>query len=220
MKKELDTEKLVIDKDALEKLGLIDTPIYLIEYDLPKESERFTKKMNRLLRQLRNKLNFALKFKILAMRNLDSSWIIPEERLAYAKEFIHQLKNEYKTKGFQGNIDRRIRIIPILTTKQEEETYADRMVNFLTEWITEAQETIIKGIKSKTLSEAGFWRVKKCFEDVHTHLTHPMVKRHKLVNQIRDDLQILDMDIHRYECIVEEKRKKERAENGKEEDES
>lgn len=211
-------DKLVFDKKAMEKLGLINTPIYLIEYDLPRESEKYTKKMNRTLRQLRNKLNFALKFKILALKNLESSWIIPQDRLEYAKAFLEELKTEFKQKGFKGNIDRRIRIIPIITIIEEEETYADRMVSFLLEWITEAQETVIKGIKQKTLSNAGFWRIKKCFEDVNIHLSHALIKRHKLVNQIRDDLEILDMDIHKYENIVEEKNKKEREENGKKED--
>lgn len=207
-------DKLLFDKTAMEKLGLMDTPIYLIEYDLPRESEKFTKKMNKTLRQLRNKLNFALKFKILAMKNLESSWIIPENRLEYARKFLESLKTEFKQKGYTGNIDRRIRIIPIITILEEQETYADRMVNFLLEWITEAQETIVKGIKMKTLSDAGFWRVKKCYEDVNIHLSHAMVKKHKLINQIKDDLEILDMDIHRYENIVEAKRKEEKEANG------
>lgn len=209
--------KMMLDKGELAKMGLVDTPIYLIEYDLPRESRKYTKKVNKALRQLRNKLNFALKYKIRALKNLESSWIIPEDRLKVAQAFLKALKQEFGARGHPIS-DRRIRIIPVLTTVEGFRSYQDKKVEFLLGFVAEAQETIAKAIRTKTLSDPRFWRIKKAFEIVSVLKDGKNLKRHKQYHQIVDDLEVLDMDIHRMECILEEKRKQEKDKEEAEEE--
>jgi len=210
-------EPLVLDEKALQKLGLYHEALYTIEYDLPSlikdsskfaknESDRikkgFTDKQAREVHRLRTRLVFHLKYKLGAIRNLDSSWFIDESKLPKATELLNQLKDEFKEFGF--NMDKRIRIIPILTTREGFESYEDRKAEFLLQFLNESMKKVDKGLSNETMSETILWRCKKSVEIVES--IAESLKHHTQYKVIGDTLVMLQDSINEYENIKQDKK--------------
>jgi len=211
---------LILDKKALEDLGLASEVSYLFEYDLPSAfknthkdtleiSAQYTKKQAEFFRELRNKTMFALRFKLRAIKNLYSSWFINEDMLESAQKFAEELRAELIKEGFSDRAEK-VRIIPIVTTVEGYQTYEQRKEEFFLEFLGESQKTIDKGVKDKNLSESLLWRVKKASEIV-SMLKETLKDKSKKsrYNEIVDSLTMLDDSIARYEQIKEQKKAKE-----------
>lgn len=147
------TDELIFQIEDAEKMGLHGEALYVIEYDLnsrriiPKnvsETEREEmERYNKVANEIRNKLFFALKFRIMATKHLESSWLISKERLGQAVAEIDAIKAEMKLGGFD-NVDKRIRIIPIMTTEDGFENYEDQRFNSFCNSAQNISNTAIK----------------------------------------------------------------------------
>jgi len=149
----------------IETKEIFETPIFLIEYDLPTERTEFSDKVNKKIRGLRNAIMFTLRYKLLAQRNLESSWFIEEKRLEETEAVISQIIEEFK-KEIPETFDlaNRIKIIPIYTTKEGYDYYQNRKTEFVIEFIDEMIELVNKGIQDEHISESSLWRAKKALE--------------------------------------------------------
>jgi len=190
---------LKIDAIELAKLGLHGEEIYTIEYDIPRgfRVKGLTKEQSQFLTAMRFRMNQTIKFKLKCLRNLDSSWFLEKERLEEAESFLTEMRDEYKSNGF--NMDKRIRIIPILTTTEAFESYEERKAEFLLQWISESMEKVLEGLHDKIMSETTLWRCKKCVETIE--ITKEQLKRHSRYNEILDELNNLDDKISKYENL-------------------
>lgn len=187
---------IILDKDALEKMGIVSKAIFTIEYDvaskvkIPKNaspSERDElKKKNKIATKIRNKLLFSLKFKIVATEHLESSWIISKEKLAVAIEELNKIKDEMKLHGIP-NADKRLRIIPILTTEEGYEDYEDQKRQYLINFAMEHIQYCDKGLGDERMAKSTLWRCKKSFEFIEV-----------LVQELQSEdsrLEVKDMNI-------------------------
>ena len=197
-------EPLVLDAEALQKLGLYHKALYTIEYDLPRESNNFDKETNYFVRMIRNKVVFMLKFKLHAIRNLDSSWFIDENVLDKATELLNQVKKEYASHNPPFNMDRRIRIIPILTTNEGYESYEDKKAEFLLQFLNEAIQKVEKGVADEIMSESILWRCKKTVEIVES--IAESLTNHEQYKVIQDTIVMLVDSINGYEDIKQHKK--------------
>jgi len=193
------TTKLTLDREALDKMGIYSEAIFTIEYDIPRgfKVKGLTKEQSQFLTAMRFKMNQTIKFKLKCMRNLDSSWFLQKEKLEEAESFLTEMRDEYKAYGF--NMDKRIRIIPILTTTEAFESYEERKAEFLLQWISESMEKVLEGIHNKSMSETTLWRCKKCVETVE--ITKEQLKGHSRYNEVLDELNNLDDKIQKYENL-------------------
>lgn len=214
---------LILDKDALAKMGLVSDEIWLIEYDLPnihladlkkklsqkkitQKQYKITEKLIQQMRAIRNKLVFKLKFKLMATKNLDSSWLIPNDQLELAKEICLGIRKDLETIGLH-RFSERVRILPVITNEIGYETYLARKAEFLLEFMEESQKQVSRGIKDQIMSESVLWRCKKAVEIVSVIME--TLKANKRYKEILDTKEILDDSIHRYEAIkLNKKRKK------------
>jgi hypothetical protein len=197
------TNRLVIDAKALEELGLHSETIYIVEYDLysekyltdaqkrkmTKEAREANKRFNKLSRVFRNKIVFALKFKLDAVKHLESSWLLDGEKLDIAVAEFDDIKNKAKSKGFD-DIDRRIKIIPIFTTPIGYENYKDKKAEFILDFIMEHVEMAEKGLKAKRMAQSTLWRCKKAVEICNAHAES--MKGHDRYNEMLDTINMLD----------------------------
>jgi len=209
-------EKLILDSEALEQMGLISEAVYIIEYDLPSprkipknlkpEAKKQLEKRNKLAKEFRNKIDFMLKFKILATKHLESCWLITKDKLSEAIEEIEELKAQMKAKGF-SDIDKRIRIIPILTTKEAYESFEDKKAEFLLEFAMEHIKYLEKGLEDRRISDSTLWRCKKAYE--HIEVLAEELRNHERYNEIIDTNETLGDLIAQMEAIIVENKKKE-----------
>lgn len=197
------TNKLVIDEKALEELGLSGQTLYIIEYDmysekyltdiqkrkLTKEQREANERFNKLGRIFRNKLLFALTFKINATKHLESSWLLDGEKLDEAVAEIEGIKAQAKTKGFD-DIDSRIRIIPIFTTPDGFESYKDKKAEFILDFIMEHVKMAEEGVKDKRMAQSTLWRCRKAVEICNSHIES--MKGHERYNEMLDTVNMLD----------------------------
>lgn len=208
---------LVLDKDALRNLGLNSEIIYLFEYDIPsafknpqtKEiSSSYTKEQAMFFRAIRNKLMFALKFKLHAVKNLYSSWFITDDYLERSEKFAESLRTELIAKGFSEKAEK-VRIIPIVTTEEGFETFEARKEEFLLEFILESQKIIDKGLKEKRLSDSLVWRANKTVEIVSI-LKESLADKSKKsrYNEIVDSLTSLNDSVNRFEQLKQKAKEK------------
>jgi len=213
-------QPLILDKKALEDLGLASEIIWLFEYDLPSAykdsakailSEKYTKEQAKFFRTIRNKLMFKLKFGLHAVKNLYSSWFITEEYLEKSEKFAQNLREELTAKGFSDKAEK-IRIIPIVTTEEGFETFEARKEEFLLEFILEAQKLIDKGLKDKRLSDSLLWRANKTTEIVDI-LKESLADKSKKSRyfEITDSLSMLTDSIQRFMQIKEKQKAKSKA---------
>jgi hypothetical protein len=208
------TDKLILDEQALATLGLGDKAVYLIEYDLhsekkidkkaTKDKQKERKARNKLAREFRNKLIFLLKYGLKATQHLESCWIIDESRLDSAIEGLENLKEKMKAKGFR-DVDKRLRIIPILTTIEGIENYDTKKAEFLLNFATEHIAYLEKAKKEKRVPNGIIWRCKKAYEiiaELKEELKH--TKRYK---ELVDTVAILDDLSCQVEAMLKAKRK-------------
>jgi hypothetical protein len=230
------TNKLIIDEQALEELGLKGSTIYTCEYDmysekyltdaekrkLTKEQKDANERFNKLARIFRNKIVFSLKFKLDAIKHLESSWLLDGDKLDLAVSEIEQIKTDAKRKGFD-DIDQRIKIIPIFTTPDGFENYKDKKAEFILSFIMEHVKMAEEGVKNKRMAQSTLWRCRKAVEICNSHIES--MKGHERYNEMLDTVNMLDELNGQCEAFLTEqkqakakkKAKKEEAQKKKEE---
>lgn len=218
-------DELILDKEAIEKMGLHSESLWIIEYDLnscivipknatPQEKKEITER-NRRAEVIRNKMKFALKFKIMATKHLESSWLIAKERLEDAQAELTAIKEEMKANGFD-NVDKRIRIIPILTTETGFENFQDMKTQFLLQFATEHIAYCDKGLDEQRLPKSSLWRCKKAYEIINTLAEE--LKSDDAKNEVKDTVNLLDDKIQQVEAMLilqEEEAEAEKAKKAK-----
>ena len=187
--------KLILDKDALARMGLYGKVIFLVEYDMhsewvipedtPVEEVKWITQRNKLARRFRNDLVYLLKYKLFATQHLQSCWIIEGKYLGTARAELEALKDKMIERGFK-DADRRIKVIQIVTTPQDNEYYDTKKANFLLNFISEALGYCDRAEKSGELKKGTLWRVEKAFEIVS--LLKEEVQNHKLYGEIEKGL--------------------------------
>jgi len=224
----MEIKDLILDSKALGKMGLADTPIYIIEYDLPtpfksgnklripanssESKKREIIKKHKLSIQFVNKVFFLLKFKLKATKHLNSCWIIEETRLETAINELEELKEEMKAKGF-SDVDKRIRIIPILTTLDGFEHYAEKKVEFLLEFSMEHIKYTEKGKKERKMSQSTLWRCKQAYSIVES--LKEEVKGNKRYNEVKDTNALLGEHIAYIENMIEKQKREKISKSAK-----
>lgn len=188
-------DRLVLDKEALEQMGLYSKVIHLIEYDMhsewkvPEDSSheeaRWLNQRNKLARRFRNDLVYLLKYKLFATRHLQSSWLIEDEYLEVAKAELEELIKKMKERGFH-DADRRIRIIHIVTTPEDNEYYNTKKAEFLMKFLNEANGYCEKAESVGEVKKGSLWRVTKAMEIVE--ILKEEVKEHKLYRTIGEEI--------------------------------
>lgn len=223
------TNKLVIDEKALEALGLHGETIYIVEYDMysekyltdaqkrkmTKEAREANKRFNKLARIFRNKIVFALKFKLEAVKHLESNWIIDGEKFDMAVAEFDDIKAKAKAKGFD-DIDRRIKIFPIFTTPEGNETYKDKKAEFILQFIMEHVEMAEKGLKAKRIAQSTLWRCRKAVEICNSHIDS--MKGNERYNEMLDNVNMLDQLNGECEAFLTEQKQAKAKKAKKDED--
>lgn len=224
------TSKIIISEQDLEKLGLYGETIYSLEYDLysekyltdaqsrklTKEQREANKRFNKLARVIRNKIAFTLKFKLDAVKHLESSWFLNGDKLDIAVAEIEQIKMDAKRKGFD-DIDSRIKIIPIFTTPEGHESYQERKAEFILDFIMEHVKMAEDGLKDKRMAQSTLWRCRKTVEICNAHIDS--MKGHERYNEMLDTVNSLDELNGQCESfLLEQKEAKAKANKKKEED--
>ena len=199
-------EPLVLDREALQKLGLYHESLYAVEYDLPRGSDKFDKKTNQFLRNMRNHIVYELKYKLRAIKNLDSSWFIDKTVLDKSTELLNQMILEYKMHKPSFDVSKRIRILVLLTTPEGFECYQDRKAEFLLQFLNESIEKVQKGVSDEIMSESVLWRCKASVELIESN--SETLKHHEQYNVIADTLVMLVDMIQEYENIKKDKKEK------------
>jgi hypothetical protein len=224
------TNKLVIDEKALEALGLHGETIYTVEYDmysehyltdaqkrkLTKEGREANARFNKLARIFRNIIVFTLKFKLDAVKHLESSWLLDGDKLDEAVAEIEELKAKAKAKGFD-DIDRRIKIIPIFTTPEGFENYKDKKAEFILDFIMEHVKMAEEGVKNKRIAQSTLWRCRKAVEICNSHIES--MKGHERYNEMLDTVNMLDELNGQCESFLTEQKAEKAKANKKDKDE-
>jgi hypothetical protein len=223
------TNKLVIDEKALEALGLHGETIYTVEYDMysekyltdaqkrkmTKEAKLANERFNKLARIFRNKIVFALKFKLDAVKHLESSWLLDGDKLDLAVAEFDDIKNKAKSKGFD-DIDRRIKIIPIFTTPVGFENYKDKKAEFILDFIMEHVKMAEEGVKDKRMAQSTLWRCRKAVEICNSHIES--MKGHERYNEMLDTVNMLDELNGQCEAFLTQQKQEKAKKNKKDED--
>lgn len=167
-------DRLIIDESALAELGLHSETIYLVEYDMASElkiseDDKISKtkeeldgirQKNDLARRFRNDLVYLLKFKVYATKHLESAWWINGEYLDTTIAQIEALKAEAKEKGF-GDIDKRIKIVPVFTNQEGFQHYEDKKAEFVLEFLMEHIHYGQDAEEEGRISASTLWRMKE-----------------------------------------------------------
>lgn len=217
----MEIKDLVLDSKALKQMGFSDKPIYIIEYDLPMpnvsgnklripknlspERKREIKKRHKLVVKFQNRLFFALKFKLHATKHLNSCWLIDESRLDMAIEELEGLKTDMKSEGFR-DIDKRIRIFPILTKEEDFENFEDKKVEFLLNFAMEHIKYTDKAKKEKKIAQSSLWRCKTAYSAIEAH--KEALKQHSRYNEIKDTNNFLGEQIALVENMLNKNKEK------------
>ena len=203
----IETDKLYINTKKIEGregyfcpncgANLTNEPVQhpITEVD-KEERERYNKVAN----EIRNKLFFVLKFRIMATKHLESSWLISKERLADAVTEIDAIKAEMKRGGFD-NVDKRIRIIPIMTTEDGFESYEDQKIQFLLQFIGEHLAYADKGLDEQRLPKSSLWRMKKTYEIVN--LLADELKSTDAQHEVKDMNELLSDKISQCDAMLQ-----------------
>jgi len=194
----MDKNEIVLDIKALEAMGLHSEAIYTIEYDLNSElkihknstpeEKKQAKIMNDLAREFRNKLQFILKFKLQATKHLESCWLISESNLETAVNDLSELKDAMRNKGFK-DVDKRLRIIPILTTIEGFESYEEKKAEFLLSFAMEHIKYCDLAIKTKKMPRGTMWRCKEAYSIING--LKEELKKNKRYHELVDTVGVL-----------------------------
>jgi hypothetical protein len=201
--------ELILDKQALEKMGLHSQELFVIEYDLnsrhviPKSATEAEKKeiakYNTEAEEIRNKMKFALKFKIMATKHLESSWLIGKDKLPQAVEALEEIKELMKEKGFD-NVDKRIRIIPIVTDEKGFESYAEMKQQYLLEFASEHIQYADRMLSEQRINKSVLWRIQKAYAIVNILVEE--IESKDAQNEIRDTNEILSDKASQCEALM------------------
>lgn len=182
---------LVLDKEALEKMGLYAKVIFFVEYDMhsewkipedaPSEEARWLAQRNKLARRFRNDLVYLLKYKLYATRHLQSCWIVEGKYLDLAKAKLREIIKKMEERGFH-DASRRIRIVRIVTTPEDNEYYNTKKANFLLNFVNEALGYCDRAEKKSKLDKGTLWRIEQAYEIVS--IMKGEVQNHKLYGEI------------------------------------
>ena len=202
-------DKLIIDESALEQLGLCGQTIYLIEYDLnsevkiekigdhyyhnghlitEEEKEGLVRK-NESARRFRNGLLFSLKFKLLATKHLESAWWINGEMLDTTIAELEEMKAKMKADGF-NDVDKRIKIIPVLTNPEGFTHYVDKKAEFILDFLMEHVRYAEDGINDQRISPSNLWRIKQAVSICN--ILSESLKEHERYSELIDTVNMLD----------------------------
>jgi hypothetical protein len=219
-----DKEKLqiLLNEKELEKMGIVSKAIFTIEYDadskrqIPKNATKAEKeeiqKRNKIAVKIRNRLLFSLKFKIVASQHLESSWIITREKLDVAIDELNKIKEEMKGFGFK-NVDKRLRIIPILTTEDGYENYEEQKRQYLINFAMEHIQYCDKGLEAGRMAKSTLWRCRKAYEYI-TALAEELESEDAKL-EVKDTNILLDDKIHLAEEMIREQEEEEERVNPK-----
>lgn len=208
--------KLVLNQKALASMGLGEKAIYIIEYDmhspkkirkdLPPEKKKAQKRMNKIIKNLRNRLIYLLKYHLRATKHLESCWILEEENLDDVVNTIEEFKVEMEDKGLT-NVDERIRIIPILTTVEGEVDFAEKRMEWLLEVTMQHVQYLEKALRTKKVPSGTIWKCKTTFEFVSEQAD--VMKNHKQHKELIDTVEILDELTSKVQRMMEDMKDKE-----------
>ena len=199
------SKDLILDEEALEKMGFHAKRIVLIEYDLhsewkipedtPDDEARLIAQRNKLARKFRNELTYLLKYKLKATQHLQSCWIIEGKYLNDAIEKLENLKRRMIGKGF-NDAGRRIRIIHILTRPNDNEYYDTKKANYLLKFISEGLKCCNKAEEDQKIAKSTVWRLENAIEIIT--ILKKEVEGHKFYQKIEKGLEKLK---RRYEDV-------------------
>ena len=131
------------------------------------ESEKEERvRYNKVANEIRNKMFFALKFRIMATKHLESAWLVSKERLTDAVKELDAIKVEMKRGGFD-NVDKRIRIVPILTTEEGAENFEEMKVQFLLQFCGEHLAYCDHALDEQRIAKSSLWRCIKTYEIIN-----------------------------------------------------
>lgn len=191
-------DRLVLDREALERMGLYAKVIFMVEYDMHSEwkipeditheEAKWLAQRNKFARRFRNDLVYLLKYKLFATRHLQSSWIVEGKYLDLAKVQLNKLIARMEERGFH-DANRRIRIVRIVTTPEDNEYYDTKKANFLLNFLNEALGYCDKAEKEGELKKGALWRIEKAFEIIS--IMKEEVQGHKLYGEIEKGLDRL-----------------------------
>lgn len=204
-------DRLILDKESLERMGLHAKIIFLVEYDMhsewvipediPSEEAKWIAQRNKLARRFRNDLVYLLKYKFYATQHLQSCWIIEGKYLEMAITELEELKRKMKERGF-NDADRRIRVIQIVTTPQDNKYYDDKKAGFLLRFIQEAFEYCNKAEQKGTMHKSTLWRCEKAYEIVS--IMKEEIGTHESYKIIEEGLSKLEKRIEQIKPLVKE----------------
>lgn len=155
---------------------------------------------NKVANEIRNKLFFALKFQIMATKHLESSWLISQERLPEAVKAIDALKEEMRRGSFD-NVDKRIRIIPIMTTEDGFENYEDQKIQFLLQFCFEHIQYCDKALDEQRMPKSSLWRCKKAYEIIN--LLADELKTEDAKHEVKDESELLSDKVSQVEAMMQ-----------------
>ncbi len=216
-------DKLIIDESALAKLGLHGETIYLVEYDMASEQKitqdmKLTKtaeelkqveERNKLARDFRNDLVYKLKFNLNATKHLESAWWIDGAYLDQTIREIEGLKDEAKEKGF-GDIDKRIKIVPVFTTTEGFQHYEDKKAEFVLEFLMEHIRYGEKAEDEGRIAPSTHWRMKEAVRICNV-LTEEL-KTHERYFELQSTINLLDELTMKCEIMIQKEREERKAE--------
>ncbi len=215
---ETQSNELILDAEALKTMGLHGEALFVIEYDLnspitigsnaTEQEKEEIKKRNKEAVKIRNKMLFALNFQIKATKHLESSWLISSEHLDDAKTALEAIKDEMRAKGFD-NVDKRIRIIPILTTETGFENYEDQKVQFLLQFATDHIQYCDKGLEEQRMPRSTLWRCKKAVEILQAHVE--TLAKKDAQGEVKDTIAILDDKTQQCEAMILKQEEEDKA---------
>lgn len=155
---------------------------------------------NKVANEIRNKMFFALKFRIMATKHLESAWLVSKERLSSAVAELDAIKAEMKVGGFD-NVDKRIRIVPILTTEEGAENFEETKIAFLLQFCSEHLAYCDDGLANQRIAKSTVWRCVKTYEIINVLADE--LKTEDAKHEVRDMAELLSDKISQVQAMLE-----------------
>ena len=165
------------------------------------ESEKEERvRYNKVANEIRNKMFFALKFRIMATKHLESAWLVSKERLGDAVTELDAIKAEMKKGGFD-NVDKRIRIVPILTTEEGAENFEEMKIQFLLQFCTEHIKYLDDGLDNQRIAKSSLWRCAKTYEIIN--ILADELKTEDAKHEVKDMAELLSDKISQVQAMMQ-----------------